>query len=153
MTRSYCAVYSACMVDFEDRTMPTPATPTTGHFTRPAPLENTYASDSALRRILECMIPFPFLLIYHIDHKEEQGIFQNSISQSSRPNLHKSATKRSLTRSKSGALMQSGTSLMQRDITCGVSSMMLIGLLRARDGRDLRDGVLRMGLSLKTLSK
>ncbi|KAL4950106.1 hypothetical protein BDW69DRAFT_202388 [Aspergillus filifer] len=37
--------------------MPTSATATTGHFTRPAPLENTYVSDLALRRILEWYLP------------------------------------------------------------------------------------------------
>ncbi|KAL4790664.1 hypothetical protein BDV19DRAFT_401879 [Aspergillus venezuelensis] len=37
--------------------MPTPATATTGHFTRPAPLENTYSFDAALRRILEWYLP------------------------------------------------------------------------------------------------
>ncbi|KAL4960739.1 putative acyl-CoA dehydrogenase [Aspergillus stella-maris] len=37
--------------------MPTPATATTGHFTRPAPLENTYTSDPALKRILEWYLP------------------------------------------------------------------------------------------------
>ncbi|KAL4865499.1 hypothetical protein BDV12DRAFT_174455 [Aspergillus spectabilis] len=34
-----------------------PATATTGHITRPAPLENTYTSDPTLRRILEWYVP------------------------------------------------------------------------------------------------
>ncbi|KAL4927351.1 putative acyl-CoA dehydrogenase [Aspergillus undulatus] len=40
---------------------PNPATATTGHFTRPAPLENTYTSDPALRRILEWYLPHTHL--------------------------------------------------------------------------------------------
>ncbi|KAL4905105.1 hypothetical protein BDW74DRAFT_185216 [Aspergillus multicolor] len=34
-----------------------PATATTGHFTRPAPLTNTHTSDSALQRLLKWYIP------------------------------------------------------------------------------------------------
>ncbi|KAL4945257.1 hypothetical protein BDV06DRAFT_231421 [Aspergillus oleicola] len=41
--------------------MPSPATATTGHFTRPAPLENTYTSDPVLRRILDWYLPKPHL--------------------------------------------------------------------------------------------
>ncbi|KAL5339995.1 hypothetical protein BJX70DRAFT_407718 [Aspergillus crustosus] len=40
----------------QTRTMP-PATATTGHVTKPAPLENTYTSDPSFRRILEWYLP------------------------------------------------------------------------------------------------